>query len=52
MKYFVLKPGGSSAYAKASREAMIAYSFAIELENPELAKQLREWSLAEEIRRG
>lgn len=43
MKYFVLKPRGSDAYAKASRRAMRAYAVAIEAENPELACDLDEW---------
>ncbi len=43
MKYFVLKPHGTSPYANASRIAMSAYAQAIESENPELARQLYEW---------
>ena len=48
MKYFVLKPSGDNAYARASREAMIAYAIAIKLENKKLADELREWSRREE----
>jgi len=44
MKYFVLKPGGNDAYAKASRAAMRKYADFIEGENPELAHQIRDWA--------
>ncbi len=47
MKYFVLKPAGDDVYAKASRMGMRKYAEAIESENPQLAKQLREWTDAE-----
>jgi len=43
MKYFVLKPKGETKYHNASRLAMTAYADAIEDENPELAKELRDW---------
>jgi len=43
MKYFVLKPTGEDLYAGASRLAMLEYARVIEPENPELAKELREW---------
>ncbi len=43
MKYFVLKPDGCDAYAKASQEAMRAYADEIEDENPELSKDLIAW---------
>ncbi|MDA3780460.1 MAG: hypothetical protein PF487_09635 [Bacteroidales bacterium] len=43
MKYFVLKPTGTDLYAGASRLAMLEYARVIEPENPELAKELREW---------
>lgn len=44
MKYFVLKPAGDDAYAKASRMAMLKYADAIAKENPELCIQLRDWA--------
>ena len=44
MKYFILKPKGHSAHAKASRAAIEAYAFEIGDENPKLASELREWS--------
>lgn len=46
MKYFVLKPEGDNAYAKASRTAMQAYSNAIAKENPELSDDLMQWIFA------
>lgn len=49
MKYFVLKPRGDDAYAKASRAAMTAYAKAIEDENPILAQELKIW-VTKEIR--
>jgi hypothetical protein len=47
-KYFVLKPHAgesatSAAYASASRKAMLAYADAIEVLNPGLANDLRDW---------
>ena len=47
MKYFVLKPEGSSFYAEASRAAMMAYAIEIAPHNVDLAKSLRDW-VAEE----
>lgn len=47
MKYFVLKPAGSDAYAKASRAAMRAYGNHIAEENPELRKELWDWAQRE-----
>lgn len=44
MKYFVLKPNGNTAYHAASRAAMRAYASAIEGENPDLARDLVNWS--------
>lgn len=44
MKYFVLKPKGKGPYHHASRAAMYAYADAIEEENPELAKDLKQWA--------
>lgn len=44
MKYFVLKPRGSSPYHHASRAAMYAYADAIEDENDQLAEDLRMWA--------
>lgn len=47
MKYFVLKPSGDDAYAKASRAAMRAYAIRIMEENPELARELTDWANTE-----
>jgi hypothetical protein len=50
MKYFNLKPEAkkpNDIYAVASRRAMIAYASAIQKENPELCKELREWVFIE-----
>ena len=50
MKYFVLKPrskGPGDPYAHASRWAMKAYADAIELHDPELARELQEWRMDE-----
>lgn len=44
MKYFVLKPNGNDAYARASRMAMRTYAHFIENENPELARDLMDWA--------
>ena len=44
MKYFVLKPRGDDAYAKASRAAMRKYALMIREENPDLSDELREWA--------
>jgi hypothetical protein len=49
MKYFVLKPRGTSRYAEASRIAMTVYADHIAAENEELAKQLRSWSRKESV---
>ena len=43
MKYFVLKPEGTDAYAKASRKAMRAYATAIQSTNPQMCDDLRVW---------
>ena len=50
MKYFVLKPKGTDAYALASRAAMRMYAVQIREENPELALSLDEWAMNEAIR--
>lgn len=47
MKYFVLKPHGTDAYAKASRAAMRAYAYSIARENPELRNDLLKWADSE-----
>lgn len=47
MKYFVLKPKGYNPYAKASRKAMLRYAEEIRIENPTLAKELKDWVLRE-----
>ena len=44
MKYFVLKPSGTDAYAKASRTALYMYAASISEEDPELCGALREWA--------
>ncbi len=44
LKYFVLKPAGTDAYAKASRAAMRKYAAMIREENSELSNDLREWA--------
>lgn len=43
MKYFVLKPKGTDPYAKASREALVAYAESIKTHDPNLAEELWEW---------
>ncbi len=48
MKYFVLKPKGSDVYARASREALMAYSRFIKDENPKLSEDISKWVLEEE----
>jgi hypothetical protein len=48
MKYFVLKPGGRTAYHAASRAAMRAYAAVIREENPVLAAELETWSASTE----
>lgn len=48
MKYFVLKPAGTTLHALACREAMRTYANIIEEEIPELADDLKEWIRFEE----
>ncbi len=48
MKYFVLKPRGDDPYARASRAAMRRYAKLIDSENPQLAKDLRDWAESEQ----
>jgi hypothetical protein len=48
MKYFVLKPAGDDAYAKASRDAMQAYARSIRDENPGLYADLETWRINEQ----
>lgn len=43
MKYFVLKPEGTDPYAKASREALVAYAESIKTHDPGLAEDLWQW---------
>ena len=50
MRYFVLKPSGSTAYNIASRKAMREYSKAIADENPELAIDLEKWIAEEDLK--
>lgn len=47
LKYFVLKPQGSSTHARASRKALLAYAKVIEQENATLAKDLYAWERRE-----
>jgi hypothetical protein len=42
-KYFVLKPAGTSPYARASRMAMRQYVRSIRKDNPGLAEDLSQW---------
>lgn len=44
MKYFVLKPGGNTAYHEASRHAMRVYANHIRKENLQLANEVQEWA--------
>lgn len=48
MKYFVLKPHGTSPYHRASRAAMRAYAHAIEEGDSRLADDLLTWVKREE----
>ena len=43
MRYFVLKPRGTDAYAVAARDALLEYADSISGENPDLASDIREW---------
>jgi hypothetical protein len=43
MKYFVLKPRGNDAHAKASRAAMRTYANHMLAENRTFALELRAW---------
>ncbi len=43
MEYFVLKPAGDNAYAKAARDAMVTYARSIYYVDPELSKTLWGW---------
>lgn len=49
MKYFVLKPKGDDAYAKASRAAMRQYARLIREENQELHDELMAWADREQF---
>lgn len=44
MKYFVLKPKGTTEYSTASRKAMRTYADQIQFINPGLCRDLREWA--------
>lgn len=48
MKYFVVKPNGTDAYAEASRRAIEAYADSIIEHNRPLAHDLIQWIIAEE----
>jgi len=43
MKYFILKPHGTDAFAAASRNALLSFANAIEKENLALAFDLTSW---------
>lgn len=47
-KYFVLKPKGSSEYARASRVAMRVFAAEIEQSNPRLCSEVKSWAYDEE----
>jgi hypothetical protein len=47
MKYFVLKPRGTDAYASASRAAMFTYAKRIMEENQPLSKEIWDWATNE-----
>jgi len=48
-KCFVLKLGGSDIYAKATREAFMAYAEVVSEHNPELADSIVDWVDEEEL---
>lgn len=48
LKYFVLKPEGDSAWARASRTAMRVFAAEIEQDNFQLAAELKQWAYEEE----
>lgn len=48
MKYFVLKPAGDDAYARAARKALQTYSLEITGENPSMANDMWKWAVREE----
>jgi hypothetical protein len=50
LKYFVLKPAGTTLHAYACREAMRVYANVIEQENPVFAKEIMEWVDHEELK--
>jgi len=50
MKYFVLKPAGTSEFAAASRHAMWAFSEAIRGTDQELANELHAWVKREALK--
>ncbi len=50
MKYFVLKPTGSTPYHRASRDAMRAYADSIGEHNRSLAEELHKWADREAVR--
>lgn len=49
MKYFVLKPRGKDAFARASRAAMFRYSLFIREEDPEFSRQVWDWATNEHV---
>lgn len=48
MKYFVLKPEGSTEHARASRTAMRVFAAEIFDTDSKLATQLKQWAYEEE----
>lgn len=43
LRYFILKPGAEGRHGMASRAALRTYLRVMAPENPELAKDLKEW---------
>ena len=50
MKYFILKPAGSSIFAFASRRAMQTYARTIQEYHPTLAGDLFKWADEEQMK--
>lgn len=47
-KYFVMKPGGDTVYARAARTAMRVFAAEIEQDNMKLAGDIKQWCYEEE----
>ena len=50
LKYFVLKPGGNSLFAAASRQAMVKFAEVIRPESPNFADEVEAWAEVEQDR--